>query len=52
MWPSYLLTSWKVWPQHVTVYQTGDRVEQGTFNLFLDAIDGSYCSYAGGDTAG
>ncbi|KUJ13731.1 subtilisin-like protein [Mollisia scopiformis] len=41
-----------VWPQKVTVYQTGDRIEGGSFNNFLDAIDGSYCTYGGGDLKG
>ena len=36
-------------PQPVTLYQTGDLVEGASFNNFLDAIDGSYCSYEGGD---
>ncbi|MCJ1248318.1 hypothetical protein MMC30_005535 [Trapelia coarctata] len=40
-----------VYPQKVTLYQTGDTVESGSFNTFLDAIDGSYCTYQGGDNA-
>ena len=36
-------------PQKVTLYQVGDLVEGASFNNFLDAIDGSYCSYEGGD---
>ncbi|MCJ1227495.1 hypothetical protein MMC12_004151 [Toensbergia leucococca] len=36
-------------PQKVTLYQTGDLVEGASFNNFLDAIDGSYCTYEGGD---
>lgn len=36
-------------PQPVTLYQTGDNVEGASFNNFLDAIDGSYCSFQGGD---
>lgn len=36
-------------PQKVTLYQVGDLVEGASFNNFLDAIDGSYCSFEGGD---
>ena len=36
-------------PQPVTLYQVGDEVEGASFNNFLDAIDGSYCTTAGGD---
>ncbi|TVY41776.1 Aorsin [Lachnellula subtilissima] len=35
-------------PQQVTLYQVGDTVESGSFNNFLDAIDGSYCTFEGG----
>ncbi|EIW80494.1 subtilisin-like protein [Coniophora puteana RWD-64-598 SS2] len=35
--------------QPVTLYQTGDMIEGASFNNFLDAIDGSYCSFEGGD---
>ncbi|KAN0090293.1 Peptidase S8/S53 domain containing protein [Hyaloscypha variabilis] len=38
-----------VYPQKVTLYQTGDLLEGASFNNFLDAIDGSYCTYDGGD---
>ncbi|RFU29102.1 hypothetical protein B7463_g7233, partial [Scytalidium lignicola] len=38
-----------VGPQQVTLYQVGDPIEGGSFNNFLDAIDGSYCTYDGGD---
>jgi len=38
-----------VYPQKVTLYQVGDSVEGASFNNFLDAIDGSYCTYQGGD---
>ncbi|KAI5366002.1 putative peptidase S53, activation domain, Sedolisin domain, peptidase S8/S53 domain superfamily [Septoria linicola] len=38
-----------VYPQKTTLYQVGDTVEGASFNDFLDAIDGSYCSYEGGD---
>ncbi|KAH9902554.1 subtilisin-like protein [Cubamyces lactineus] len=35
--------------QPVTLYQTGDYIEGASFNTFLDALDGSYCTYEGGD---
>ncbi|OAX42805.1 hypothetical protein K503DRAFT_766419 [Rhizopogon vinicolor AM-OR11-026] len=35
--------------QTVTLYQTGDMVEGASFNNFLDAIDGTYCTFEGGD---
>jgi hypothetical protein len=38
-----------VYPQKVTLYQTGDSVEGASFNNFLDAIDASYCTSGGGD---
>lgn len=31
-------------PQPVNLYQTGDPIIGGSFNTFLDALDGSYCS--------
>lgn len=31
-------------PQKVTLYQAGDLVEGASFNSFLDALDGSYCT--------
>ena len=36
-------------PIKVTLYQVGDLVEGASFNNFLDAIDGSYCTFDGGD---
>jgi tripeptidyl-peptidase-1 len=36
-------------PTPVNLYQTGDPVESTSFNTFLDAIDGSYCNFQGGD---
>lgn len=36
-------------PQSVTLYQVGDLIEGASFNNFLDAIDGSYCTFEGGD---
>ncbi|KAI1437880.1 peptidase S8/S53 domain-containing protein [Xylaria sp. CBS 124048] len=41
-----------VHPQQVRYYQVGDGVNMdsvGTFNIFLDALDESYCTYKGGD---
>ncbi|EGO00782.1 hypothetical protein SERLA73DRAFT_71753 [Serpula lacrymans var. lacrymans S7.3] len=35
--------------QQVTLYQVGDMVEGASFNNFLDALDGSYCTFEGGD---
>ncbi|KAH7883232.1 peptidase S8/S53 domain-containing protein [Phlebopus sp. FC_14] len=35
--------------QNVTLYQVGDMVEGASFNNFLDALDGSYCTFEGGD---
>lgn len=41
-----------MYPQQVTLFQVGDDEESASFNNFLDAIDGSYCTYDGGDVAG
>jgi tripeptidyl-peptidase-1 len=38
--------------QPVTLYQVGDLVQGATFNSFLDALDGSYCTFEGGDDPG
>ena len=35
--------------QEVTLYQNGDVTGIESFNNFLDAIDGSFCTYEGGD---
>lgn len=37
------------YPQQITLFQVGDGEEGASFNNFLDAIDGSYCTYDGGD---
>ncbi|PKS09467.1 hypothetical protein jhhlp_004083 [Lomentospora prolificans] len=37
-----------VYPQKVTLYQVGDMIQGGSFNNFLDAVDGSYCNFQGG----
>lgn len=34
--------------QPVTLYQVGDPIEGASFNNFLDALDGSYCTFEGG----
>lgn len=39
-----------IYPQKVTLYQVGDLVSGASFNNFLDAVDGSYCSFQGGDS--
>ena len=36
-------------PLNVTYYQAGDLIQGASFNNFLDAIDGSYCTFDGGD---
>lgn len=41
-----------IYPQNTRLYQVGDGVNVdsvGTFNIFLDALDKSYCTYEGGD---
>lgn len=41
-----------IYPQKLRLYQVGDGVNVdsvGTFNIFLDALDESYCTYEGGD---
>ncbi|KDR77808.1 hypothetical protein GALMADRAFT_278796 [Galerina marginata CBS 339.88] len=35
--------------QEVTLYQVGDLTQGASFNNFLDALDGKYCSFEGGD---
>ncbi|KAK7026073.1 hypothetical protein VNI00_015719 [Paramarasmius palmivorus] len=35
--------------QNVTLYQVGDIYLGASFNNFLDALDGSFCTYQGGD---
>jgi tripeptidyl-peptidase-1 len=36
-------------PMKVTLYQVGDSVQGASFNNFLDAVDGQYCRFNGGD---
>lgn len=41
-----------IYPQKLRLYQVGDGINVdsvGTFNVFLDALDASYCTYQGGD---
>jgi tripeptidyl-peptidase-1 len=41
-----------IYPQKLRLYQVGDGINVdsvGTFNIFLDALDASYCTYLGGD---
>ena len=41
-----------IYPQNLRLYQVGDGINVdsvGTFNIFLDALDASYCTYEGGD---
>ncbi|KAJ7762293.1 subtilisin-like protein [Mycena maculata] len=35
--------------QNVTLYQSGDIVQGASFENLLDALDGSYCTFEGGD---
>ncbi|KAF8835711.1 subtilisin-like protein [Paxillus ammoniavirescens] len=35
--------------QEVTLYQTGDMVQGASFGNFLDALDGTFCTFEGGD---
>ncbi|GKT96345.1 subtilisin-like protein [Colletotrichum tofieldiae] len=37
-----------IFPQQATLYQVGDLNQGASFNNFLDAIDGSYCTFEGG----
>lgn len=36
-------------PQKVTLLQTGDEIVGASFNTWLDAVDGTYCTHKGGD---
>lgn len=41
-----------IYPQKLRLYQVGDGINVdsvGTFNVWLDALDASYCTYEGGD---
>lgn len=38
--------------QNATVFQVGDTVQGASLGNFLDALDASFCSFQGGDTAG
>lgn len=39
-----------IYPQQATLFQVGDTVQGASFNNFLDTIDGSYCTFEGGDS--
>ncbi|KJA26189.1 hypothetical protein HYPSUDRAFT_63917 [Hypholoma sublateritium FD-334 SS-4] len=39
-------------PQPIILLQTGDLVEGGRFDNWLDAVDGSFCTFEGGDVPG
>jgi tripeptidyl-peptidase-1 len=38
-----------IYPIKTQLYQVGDPVQGASFNNFLDAIDGAYCTFEGGD---
>lgn len=38
-----------VWPQQTELFQIGDNYGYPSNGNFLDAIDGSFCTYDGGD---
>ncbi|KAI0130219.1 Pro-kumamolisin [Xylariales sp. AK1849] len=37
-------------PQRATLFQVGDLVQGGSFGNLLDALDGSFCNFEGGDS--
>ncbi|KAH8662151.1 Pro-kumamolisin [Xylariales sp. PMI_506] len=39
-----------IYPQTATVFQVGDLTSGASFGNFLDALDGSYCTFEGGDS--
>lgn len=38
-----------VFPQEITLYQTGDHCYKASFDNLLDALDASFCTFEGGD---
>ncbi|RFU26803.1 hypothetical protein B7463_g9528, partial [Scytalidium lignicola] len=46
------LTMSLTYPLNVTIYAVGDNYIGGQFDTWLDALDGSYCSFEGGDVPG
>lgn len=36
-------------PLNVSIYSVGDQYHGGSFDLWLDALDSSYCTFQGGD---
>jgi tripeptidyl-peptidase-1 len=39
-----------IFPQQATLYQVGDLIQGASFNNFLGSIDGSYCTFEGGNS--
>ncbi|KAI1881799.1 hypothetical protein JX265_000625 [Neoarthrinium moseri] len=39
-----------IFPQQATLFQVGDLVQGASFGNLLDALDGSFCSFEGGDS--
>lgn len=39
-----------IYPQQATVFQVGDLTQGGSFGNLLDALDGSFCTFEGGDS--
>lgn len=39
-----------IYPQQATVFQVGDINQGGSFGNLLDALDGSFCKFEGGDS--
>ncbi|KAF7527340.1 hypothetical protein G7054_g10491 [Neopestalotiopsis clavispora] len=39
-----------IFPQQATLFQVGDLEQGGSFGNLLDALDGSFCTFQGGDS--
>ncbi|KAK9780096.1 putative Protease s8 tripeptidyl peptidase [Seiridium cardinale] len=39
-----------IYPQQATLFQVGDLTQGGSFGNLLDALDGSFCNFEGGDS--
>lgn len=39
-----------IYPQQATLFQVGDLVQGASFGNLLDALDGSFCTFEGGDS--
>ncbi|EKM51045.1 uncharacterized protein PHACADRAFT_151536 [Phanerochaete carnosa HHB-10118-sp] len=37
--------------QEITLFQTGDAIESASFDNLLDALDGTFCTFEGGDNS-